>query len=80
MKTYAAITTLPAMFVNNLAADHGGWLYQNGAKGPDIFGFTAWFRAHLMNDTENRKLFYGPSCTLCTDNRVQVMRNSFLTQ
>lgn len=80
MKTYAAITTLPAMFVNNLAADHGGWLYQNGAKGPDISGFTAWFRVHLMGDTENRKWFYGPSCTLCTDNRVQVMRNSFMTQ
>jgi len=25
------------MFMDNLAADHGGWEYQNGAKGPDIF-------------------------------------------
>ena len=80
MKTFAAATTQPSMFVDNLAADHGGWLYQNGAKGPDIFGFTAWFRVHLMNDTANRKLFYGADCGLCTDSRVQVMRNSFLTQ
>jgi hypothetical protein len=80
MKTYASITTQPAMFVDNLAADHGGWLYQSGIKGPDIFGLTAWFRVHLMNDTGNRKMFYGPSCTFCTDSRVQVMRNSFLTQ
>jgi hypothetical protein len=80
MKTYAAATAQPAMFVNNLAADHGGWLYQNGPKGPDIFGFTAWFRVHLMNDTANRKVFYGADCTLCTDSRVQVMQNSFLKQ
>jgi hypothetical protein len=80
MNTYATVTNQPAMFVDNLASDHGGWLYQNGAKGPDIFGLTAWFRVHLMNDTGNRKMFYGANCTLCTDSRVQVMRNSFLTQ
>jgi hypothetical protein len=79
-KTYNSITTQPAMLINNLAADHGGWLYQNGAKGPDIFGLTAWFRVHLMGDTANRKYFYGPTCTFCTDNRVQVMQNSFLAQ
>ena len=77
---YSAITTQPAILVDNLAADHGGWLYQNGAKGPDIFGFTAWFRVHLMGDTANRKMFYGPSCTLCTDSRVQVTQNSLMAQ
>ena len=80
MSTYASITNYPAMFVDNLASDHGGWLYQSGAKGPDIFGMTAWFRVHLMNDTANRKMFYGTDCTLCTDSRVQVMRNNLLTQ
>lgn len=80
MKTYASITNQPSMFIDNLAADHGGWLYQNGAKGPDIFGLTAWFRAHLMGDTVNRKLFYGANCGFCTDNRVQVMQNSLMTQ
>jgi hypothetical protein len=68
------------MLVDNLAADHGGWLFQNGTKGPDVFGITAWFRVHLMGDTANRKMFYGAGYTLCTDSRVQVMRNSFLTQ
>jgi len=79
-QTYTSITKQPAMLVNNLTADHGGWLYQNGAKGPDIFGFTAWFRVHLMNDTANRKMFYGADCTLCKDSRVKVMQNSLMTQ
>jgi hypothetical protein len=79
-KVYASITTQPAILVDNLASDHGGWLYQNGAKGPDIFGFTAWFRVHLMGDTANRKMFYGANCTLCTDSRVQVTQNSLMTQ
>jgi hypothetical protein len=79
-KTYAAITTLPAMFIDNLQADHGGWLYQSGIKGPSIIALTAWFRVQLMADTANRKYFYGPSCTFCTDNRVQVKQNSFMTQ
>ena len=78
--TYKTITNQPAMLIDNLAADHGGWLYQNGAKGPDIFGLTAWFRVHLMADTANRKYFYGANCTFCTDTRVTVMRNALLTQ
>jgi hypothetical protein len=77
---YSSITDQPAMLIDNLASDHGGWLYQNGAKGPDIFGMTAWFRVQLMNDTANRKYFYGPTCTFCSDSRVTLMRNSFLTQ
>ena len=78
--TYKTITNQPAMLIDNLAADHGGWLYQNGVKGPDIFGLTAWFRVHLMADTANRKYFYGANCTFCTDTRVTVMRNALLTQ
>jgi len=78
-KTFAAITDQPAMFINNLTADHGGWLYQNGTKGPDIFGLTAWFRTHLMGDTENRKRFYGASCTFCSDTRVKVEQNALMT-
>jgi hypothetical protein len=78
--TYKTITNQPAMLIDNLTADHGGWLYQNGVKGPDIFGLTAWFRVHLMADTANRKYFYGANCTFCTDTRVTVMRNALLTQ
>jgi len=80
LSTYNTVTDQPAMFMDNLAADHGGWEYQNGAKGPDIFALTAWFRVHLMGDTANRKYFFGSSCTLCTDSRVTVQRNSLMTQ
>jgi hypothetical protein len=80
MAAYNTVKDQPAMFMDNLAADHGGWEYQNGAKGPDIFALTAWFRVHLMGDTANRKYFYGTSCTLCTDSRVTVQRNSLMTQ
>ena len=77
--TYATVTDQPAILMNNLSADHGGWEYQNGAKGPDIFALTAWFRIHLMGDTANRKYFYPSNCTLCTDNRVTIMKNSLVT-
>jgi len=76
--TYNTVTDQPAMLMNNLSADHGSWVYQNGAKGPDIFALTAWFRVHLMGDTANRKYFYGSGCTLCSDNRVTVMKNSLM--
>jgi hypothetical protein len=78
--TYNTVKDQPAMMMDNLSADHGGWEYQNGAKGPDIFALTAWFRVQLMGDTANRKYFYGTNCTLCTDNRVTVMQNSLMTQ
>jgi len=80
MSTFSSIKDQPAMLAENLSADHGSWLYQSGVKGPDIFGITAWMRVHLMGDTANRKYFYGPSCTFCSDTRLQVTRNSFLEQ
>lgn len=80
LATYNSVTDQPAVFMDNLSADHGGWEYQNGAKGPDIFALTAWFRVHLMNDSANRQYFYGSPCTLCTDSRVTVQRNSLVTQ
>jgi hypothetical protein len=42
--------------------------------------FTAWFRVHLMDDAANRQFFFGPSCTLCTDDRVTVQRNPLMTE
>jgi hypothetical protein len=68
------------MFMNNLAADHGSWLGQNGSQGPTFFALTAWFRVHLMDDVTNRAYFYGPDCTLCTDSRVAVQRNGLMLQ
>jgi hypothetical protein len=76
--TYNSVTNQPAMLMDNLSADHGGWLYQNGTKGPDIFAITAWFRVQLMDDTANRAYFYGSGCKLCTDSRVTVQRNALL--
>jgi hypothetical protein len=78
--TYQSVTAQPSMLMDNLSADHGGWLYQNGTKGPDIFALTAWFRVQLMDDTANRSYFYGSGCKLCTDNRVTVERNSLMNQ
>jgi hypothetical protein len=78
--TFNAVADQPAMFMNNLAADHGSWLGQNGSKGPDFFALTAWFRVHLMDDQANRQFFFGPTCTLCGDDRVTVQRNSLMTQ
>jgi len=79
-KTFTSITNQPAMLVDNLASDHGGWLYQNGAKGPDIFGMTAWFRYYLMGDMAQGSYFVGSNCKLCTDSRVTVTQNSLLSQ
>jgi hypothetical protein len=37
---------------------------------------TGWFRVHLMGDTENRGMFYGQSCKLCSDSHWQIQRKS----
>jgi len=54
-------------------------VYQ-GPNGVSLSLAAAWFRVHLMGDTANRKYFYGPSCTFCTDSRVKVEQNSLMTQ
>jgi len=78
--TYRTVTEQPAMFMNNLAADHGSWLGQGGSEGPTFFALTAWFRAHLMDDVDNRRFFFGEDCALCTDNRVTIERNELMNQ
>lgn len=77
--TFRSVTDQPAFFINERNADHGSWVYQ-GAGGVSLSSAAAWFRVHLMNDTENRKYFYGPNCTFCTDSRVQVEQNSLMAQ
>ncbi|HXU01012.1 MAG TPA: hypothetical protein VN903_08475 [Polyangia bacterium] len=76
---FLTVTNQPAFFIDELASDHGWWVYQ-GAKGVSLSMAAAWFRAHLMGDTANRKYFYGPSCTFCTDSRVKVEQNSLIAQ
>jgi hypothetical protein len=76
---FRTVTNQPAFFINELNSDHGSWVYQ-GAGGVSLSMAAAWFRVHLMNDTANRKYFYGAGCTFCTDNRVQVEQNSLMAQ
>jgi hypothetical protein len=78
-KNLDTITNFPAMLINNLQSDHVNWSKQD-AGGPAMSGFIGWFRVHLMGDSENRKLFYGPSCKFCTDNRVAIKQNSLMAQ
>lgn len=77
--TYQTVTDQPAFFLNELGADHGSWVYE-GAGGVSLSSAAAWFRVHLMDDTENRRFFYGPDCVFCNDNRVQAEQNSLMTQ
>lgn len=66
-------TNVPVVWGTLIGADHLG-----SALG-DITGFrgpaTAWFRLHLMGDETARSMFYGDSCTLCTDPAWEVQRN-----
>jgi hypothetical protein len=77
--TFLTVTDQPAFFIDELASDHGWWVYQ-GASGVSLSMAAAWFRVFLMNDTANRKYFYGPNCTFCKDSRVQVAQNSLMSQ
>jgi hypothetical protein len=77
--TFLTVTDQPAFFINELNADHGSWVYQ-GANGVSLSSAAGWFRAHLMNDAESRKFFYGANCTFCSDSRVDVEQNSLMAQ
>jgi hypothetical protein len=77
--TFRTVTDQPAFFINEKNSDHGSWVYQ-GTNGVSLSSAAAWFRVHLMNDTANRKYFYGASCSFCTDNRVEVEQNSLMAQ
>ena len=76
---FLTVKDQPAFFINELNADHGSWVY-TGANGVSLSMAAAWFRVHLMGDTANRKYFYGPSCTFCSDSRVKVEQNSLMAQ
>ena len=77
--TFKTVTTQPAFFLEEKNSDHGSWVYQ-GAGGVSLSAAAAWFRIHLMNDTANRKFFYGSGCTFCNDNRVTAEQNSLIKQ
>ncbi len=75
--TFLTVTDQPAFFLNEKDSDHGSWVYE-GPGGVSLSSAAAWFRVHLMDDTANRKFFYGPSCSFCTDNRVEAEQNSLM--
>jgi len=75
--TFKTVTDQPAFFLEEKNSDHGSWVYQ-GAGGVSLSAAAAWFRIHLMNDTANRKFFYGSGCTFCSDNRATVEQNSLM--
>ena len=77
--TFRTVTNQPAFFLSEKNSDHGSWVYQ-GASGVSLSAAAAWFRIHLMNDTANRKYFYGQGCSFCTDNRVDAEQNSLMMQ
>jgi hypothetical protein len=73
----AAVTTLPAMYAEFLAADHGSWMTFSGSKpSPVETAVTAWMRVHLMGDPDLRSWFYGASCKLCTDSAWKIDRKN----
>ena len=76
---FRTVTDQPAFFLDELNSDHGSWVYQ-GPGGVSLSAAAAWFRVHLMDDTENRRYFYGANCAFCTDSRVQVEQNSLMAQ
>jgi hypothetical protein len=76
--TFLTVTDQPAFFLNELDADHGSWVYE-GPGGVSLSSAAAWFRVHLMGDSENRKYFYGENCEFCSDSRVQAEQNSLMT-
>jgi dienelactone hydrolase len=77
--TFNSVKNQPAFFIDEFNSDHGWWVYQ-GADGVSLSSAAAWFRVFLMNDTANRKFFFGSNCTFCNDNRVEVAQNSLMNQ
>jgi len=71
-----AVTTLPAMYAELLAVDHGSWMSRGSTLSAADTAFTAWMRVHLMGDADLRPWFYGASCKLCTDTAWNIDRKN----
>lgn len=78
-ETFLTVKNQPAFFINEMESDHGWWVYQ-GPAGVSLSAVAAWFRVYLMDDTANRKYFYGSNCVFCKDSRVKVEQNSLMAQ
>jgi hypothetical protein len=75
-KALAAVTTLPAMYAELIAVDHGSWMSRGSTLSVADTTFTAWMRVHLMGDTALRPWFYGADCKLCTDTAWNIDRKN----
>jgi hypothetical protein len=71
-----AVTTLPAMYAELIAVDHGSWMSRGSTLSVADTAFTAWMRVHLLGDTELRSWFYGADCKLCTDSAWNIDRKN----
>jgi dienelactone hydrolase len=65
---FDGITSQPVMLADQLSATHGSWI--GSIKDPFMIAVTAWMRHHLMGDTSQRGVFYGPDCALCRNPSV----------
>jgi hypothetical protein len=72
------INDQPVLFGDNLGDTHGSWI--GSIKNPYMIAVTGWMRVHLMGDTANRKMFYGPSCTMCTDTQHWTIERKMMDQ
>jgi hypothetical protein len=52
---------VPVILAEMAGATHGSWI--GSIKDPVMVGTTGWIRVHLMNDTANRGMCYGASCS-----------------
>jgi len=78
MTAFDSLTDVPVMIGNNLAATHGSWI--GSIKDPYMVAVTGWMRVHLMGDTANRGMFYGPSCKVCTDTQHWSVQRKMMDQ
>jgi hypothetical protein len=67
-------STVPTFWGTLLSADHV--TFAGGSQTDWLAPATAWFRLFLMCDQSARPMFYGTSCTLCTDTKWTVQREN----
>jgi hypothetical protein len=72
------LSEFPTLLGNNLGDDHGSWI--GSIKNPYMIAVTGWMRVHLMGDTANRTMFYGPGCKLCTDTQHWTIKRKLMDQ
>ena len=76
-----SITTQPALVADYLTATHANWITRgNSAPSPIEIAALAWMRVQLMGDSTLRPMFYGASCTLCTDSAWEITQNSLMNE